>query len=96
MELVLYAARSPSPRTYALVVVASLSLSFMFALVASTANGLYATLERAVFAWNCTERRFVGFVPGVSPPERDFPVEFGRGYFLYLEEESVFVEVGRW
>ena len=50
MELVLYAARSLSPRTYALVVVASLSLSFMFALVASTANGLYATLERAVVA----------------------------------------------
>jgi len=47
----------------------------------------------AVWRWDEEKQEFEGYIPGVSPPERDFPIEMGRGYFVYLNQPAKLVEV---
>jgi len=47
----------------------------------------------AVWRWDEERQEFEGYIPGVSPPERDFPIEMGRGYFVYLSQPAKLVEV---
>ncbi|RLE96573.1 MAG: hypothetical protein DRJ57_05400 [Thermoprotei archaeon] len=48
---------------------------------------------QAVWMWDVEAQEFKGYVPGVSGPEDDFPIEMGYGYFVYLSEPAKLVEV---
>jgi len=56
------------------------------------ARAIGAALQ-AVWRWNVGAQEFEGYVPGVSGPEDDFPIEVGYGYFIYLAEPAKLVEV---
>ena len=51
---------------------------------------------KGVFRWSLEEQRYYGYIPGISPPERDFPIVLDYGYFLYLDGEAKLVEVEGW
>ena len=46
-----------------------------------------------IWKWDADKQEFVGFIPGVSGPEKNFEVEVGYGYFIYLTGLAKFVEV---
>ncbi|MBO3800691.1 MAG: hypothetical protein FGF52_06560, partial [Candidatus Brockarchaeota archaeon] len=57
------------------------------------AIGPEATL---VASWDTATQAFKGYVPGVSPPADDFPIETGFGYFVYLTSPCRLVEFPGW
>ncbi|MEM2288766.1 MAG: C25 family cysteine peptidase, partial [Sulfolobales archaeon] len=57
------------------------------------AIGPEATL---IASWDTTAQKFKGYVPGVSPPSDDFPMEMGFGYFVYLTSPRRLVEFPGW
>ncbi|RLF22030.1 MAG: hypothetical protein DRM97_06055 [Thermoprotei archaeon] len=48
----------------------------------------------AIWRWDVEKQDFVSYIPGVSPPEEDFILEVGYGYFVYLKAPALLVEVG--
>ncbi|RLE90727.1 MAG: hypothetical protein DRN04_14455 [Thermoprotei archaeon] len=48
---------------------------------------------QGIWKWDVGSQEFRGFIPGVSPPEDDFTIEMGYGYFIYLTEPAKLVEV---
>ena len=57
------------------------------------AIGSAATL---VARWDSSTQKFAGYVPNVSPPEQNFAIVQGEGYFVYLTSDAKLVEVGGW
>jgi len=55
------------------------------------AIGSAATL---VARWDSSNQKFAGYVPNVSPPEQNFAIVQGEGYFVYLTSDAKLVEVG--
>ncbi len=49
---------------------------------------------QGIWKWDVDKQEFIGYTPGVSPPEEDFLIEMGYGYFVYLAAPARFVEVG--
>ncbi|WP_460024641.1 C25 family cysteine peptidase [Infirmifilum sp. SLHALR2] len=50
---------------------------------------------QAVWKWDVSAQRFSGFIPGVSTPDKDFQLERGYGYFVYLTLPARWVEVNK-
>lgn len=46
-----------------------------------------------IWRWMVEDQEFKGYVPGVSGPEEDFPINMGEAYFVYLEAPSKLVEL---
>ncbi|MCX8183758.1 MAG: hypothetical protein N3F08_05005, partial [Crenarchaeota archaeon] len=44
--------------------------------------------------WVETTQKYANYAPGVSGPEKNFQIEFGKGYFVYLNSPGKLVEVG--
>jgi len=47
----------------------------------------------AIWRWDVQKQEFIGYVPGVSGPEKNFEVEMGYGYFVFLQRQAKLVEV---
>lgn len=46
-----------------------------------------------IAAWDSARQIFRGYCPGISPPEDNFLIESGHGYFVYLTHQCKMVEV---
>ncbi|RLF26665.1 MAG: hypothetical protein DRN01_04260, partial [Thermoplasmata archaeon] len=44
--------------------------------------------------WNQSKEGFDSYIPGTSPPEDDFDIEFGVGYFVNVNSDTTFVVEG--
>jgi len=44
--------------------------------------------------WDEAAQKYASYAPGVSGPEKNFQIEFGKGYFVYLTSPRKLVEVG--
>lgn len=74
------------------------SLPFFYSAVVSPSKAselaeTAGTSLLAVWRWDVQAQRFRGYVPGVSGPEDDFPLEPGSGYFVYAKSPVVVVWV---
>ncbi|MEM1557663.1 MAG: glycoside hydrolase family 5 protein [Thermoproteota archaeon] len=54
------------------------------------------TSASLIAAWDNVNQIFKGYCPGVSPPEDNFPIEEGCGYFVYLTYQHRIVELEAW
>jgi len=72
----------------------SLTLKPLKQLKASDLARAIGSSLKGVWRWRTDKQEFEGYVPGVSDPEEDFPIEPGHGYFVYLSNSARMVEVG--
>jgi len=63
------------------------------ALMASDLAKVIGPSLQGVWWWDVEAQEFKGFIPGISPPEDDFPIKTGYGYFVYLTDQAKLVEV---
>ena len=49
---------------------------------------------KIISRWNSSIQQYESYLVGISPPEYDFDIEDGKGYFIYVENDTVFSMVG--